>query len=135
VALDPFSQFGMTSSKAYIDEVMVAAFLDEQKELDDSVDGYSFVTPDMRSFLQDMGYTQINITVSEGTGSSVLNPYQFAGVDRNYLNVVDKSSIIVTEHSKNYEYEMANRSLPMNKAQDTDQIDIVDAMHTDYNTS
>lgn len=89
----------------------------------------------MRSFLQDMGYTQINITVSESTGSSVLNPYQFAGIDRNYLNVVEKRSVIITEYSKDYENEMKNSNKPMVAVQDTGQIDIVDSMFVNYNTS
>ena len=135
VAFDPLSQFGIAGSKTYIDEVKVSNFLDEQKLIDDQIAGYSFVTADMRDFLKDMGYTQINITVSEGTGSSVLNPYQFSGIDRNYLNVVDKDTIIISEHSKDYEDEMSNKNQSLKLIQDTDKIDIADAMFIDYNTS
>ena len=67
----------------------------------------------MQLYLKDMGYTEIEIRVSEGTGSAELNPYKLSGLDRNYLDVVDKETIIVTEHSKDYELEMANRSLPL----------------------
>lgn len=65
----------------------------------------------------------------------MLNPYQFAGIDRNYLNVVEKRSVIITEYSKDYENEMKNSNKPMVAVQDTGQIDIVDSMFVNYNTS
>lgn len=103
--------------------------------MDGSIAGYSYATPDLKGFFQDMGFTQINVTVSEGTGSSILTPWQFAGVDRNYLDVVDKNSVVITEYSKDYEAEMANRGLPVKMVPGLDMVDIVDAMHVDYNTS
>lgn len=89
----------------------------------------------MRSFLQDMGFTEISIDVTEATGHQLYNPYSLTGVGRNFLDVVYEDQIVITEHSKEYELEMAMRNQTVKRVQGGEQVDIVEAMHIEYEHS
>lgn len=61
VAVDPLWKYDLGDSKAYIDEEGIAEFLDKQQLIDNPIEEYSFSTPNMRDFLKDMGYSEIDI--------------------------------------------------------------------------
>ena len=67
VAVDPIWKLGLANQKAYLDEVSISAFLEEQQLIDEPIIAYSYSTQNLQELLMDMGYSQIQFFVNDAT--------------------------------------------------------------------